>query len=247
MFSLSVKTELEFFALPPTWFPSPSIENYIAAFKTRPLHRYIINSVVITTSTTVLSVAVGALAGYGLSRFRIAGSRYLLLAMLATRMIPPITLVFPLFIIMRDLGLLNTHAALILAYTTFNIPFATFLMHGFMSAVPRELDEAAMMDGCSRLRAFFVVILPTVKPGLIATAIMSALLAWKDFLWALRFTSTEDAQTIPIGIMTYISDIGVEWGSLMAVSALSVLPLLVFSLVVQKHMVQGLTSGAVRG
>ena len=133
------------------------------------------------------------------------------------------------------------------AIKVFDIPFATFLMHGFMSAVPRELDEAAMMDGCSRLRAFFVVILPTVKPGLIATAIMSALLAWKDFLWALRFTSTEDAQTIPIGIMTYISDIGVEWGSLMAVSALSVLPLLVFSLVVQKHMVQGLTSGAVRG
>ena len=227
--------------------PPPSIENYLTAFRTRPLHLYIINSVVITTATTVLSVAVGALAGYGLSRFPLVGSRYLLLAMLATRMIPPITLVFPLFVIMRDLGLLNTHAALILAYTTFNIPFATFLMHGFMAAVPRELDEAAMMDGCSRLRAFFTVILPTVKPGLIATAIMSALLAWKDFLWALRFTSTEDAQTIPIGIMTYISDIGVEWGSLMAVSTLSVLPLLFFSLVVQKHMVRGLTSGAVRG
>ena len=247
MFSLSVKTEIEFFALPPTWFPAPTIENYVTAFGTRPLHRYIINSVVITTATTALSVAVGALAGYGFSRFRIAGSRYLLLAMLATRMIPPITLVFPLFIIMRDLGLLNTHAALILAYTTFNIPFATFLMHGFMAAVPRELDEAAMIDGCSRLRAFFTVILPTVKPGLIATAIMSALLAWKDFLWALRFTSTEAAQTIPIGIMTYVSDLGVEWGSLMAVSTLSVLPLLFFSLIVQKHMVRGLTSGAARG
>ena len=123
MFSSSVKTELEFFALPPTWLPSPSLDNYFTAFRTRPLHRYIVNSVVITTVTTVLSVAVGALAGYGFSRFRIAGSRYLLLAMLATRMIPPITLVFPLFVIMRDLGLLNTHAALILAYTTFNIPF----------------------------------------------------------------------------------------------------------------------------
>ena len=141
MFSLSVKTEIELFALPPSWLPSPTIENYPTAFRTRPLHRYIINSVVITTATTVLSVAVGALAGYGFSRFPLAGSRYLLLAMLATRMIPPITLVFPLFVIMRDLGLLNTHAALILAHTTFNIPFATFLMHGFMAAVPRELDE----------------------------------------------------------------------------------------------------------
>ena len=247
MFTLSVKTQLEFFTLPPTWFPIPSPENYLEAFRTRPLHRYILNSVVITSATTILSVAVGALAGYGLSRFRIPGSRYLLLAMLATRMIPPITLVFPPFIIMRNLGLLNTHAALILAYTTFNIPFATFLMHGFMSAVPRELDEAAMIDGCSRLRAFFAVILPTVKPGLIATVIMSALLAWKDFLWALRFTASESSQTIPIGIMTYITNIGVEWGPLTAVSTLSVLPLLVFSLIVQKHMVRGLTSGAVRG
>lgn len=174
------------------------------------------------------------------------GAKWILFGMLATRMIPPITLVFPLFLTMKEFGLLNTHLALILAYTTFNIPFATFLMHGFMETVPKELDDAAAIDGCSKLKAFFIIILPAVKPGLVATAILSMLLCWKDFLWALNFTYTEASQTIPIGITTYQTSVGVNWGPMSAVAVLSFLPIMLFSLVLQKHMISGLMSGAVK-
>ena len=246
LIGMSFKTELQVYEQPPVFFPTPNLDNYIEAFELRPLGRYVFNSVLVTTITTLLSVTVGALAGYGFSRTRTVGLKSILAAMIITRMIPPITLVFPLFLVMRDFGLLNTHAALILAYTTFNIPFATYLMFNFMKAIPKELDEAAMIDGCSRISAFFWVILPASRPGLAATAIMCMLLAWKDFLWALNFTYSEASQTIPIGITTYQTTIGVNWGPMSAVAVLSFLPLFLFSLLVQKHMIRGLMSGAVK-
>jgi len=244
---MSFKTELQTYEMPPIFFPIPNLDNYRSAFELRPLGAYILNSVVITTSVTLLSVTLGSLAGYGFSRLRIKGKRWIIFGMLATRMIPPITLVFPLFLVMREAGLLDTKLALILAYTTFNVPFATFLMHGFFEAVPKELDEAAMIDGCTRVRAFFLVVLPAVRPGLVATAIMCTLLAWKDFLWALNFTYTPASQTIPIGITTYQSSIGVNWGPMSAVAVLSFLPLMLFALFLQKYMIKGLMSGAVKG
>lgn len=247
LISMSFKTEMSIYDIPPSFFPSPNLDNYVSAFKLRPLGGYITNSVIITTSTTVLSVAIGALGGYGFSRLRINAKKWIIFAMLATRMIPPITLVFPLFLVMKEIGLLDTRIALVLAYTTFNVPFATFLMYGFMEAVPKELDDAAMMDGCSRVGAFFRIVLPAVKPGLVATAIMCTLLAWKDFLWALNFTYTEASQTIPIGITTYQTSIGVNWGPMSAVAVLSFLPLMLVSLILQKHMIKGLMSGAVKG
>jgi multiple sugar transport system permease protein len=247
LFATSLKADVDMYRIPPIWFPKPTLDNYVQAFAMRPLWQYIFNSVIITTLTTLISVLIGSMAGYGFSRFKFKGSGALLMGILATRMIPPITLVFPLFILMRNLQLLDSHLALILAYTTFNTPFAIFLMYGFFENVPQELEEAAVIDGCSRVTAFYRIILPLSLPGVISTSIMCILLAWKDFLWALRFTYSPASQTIPVGITTYISNVGIAWGPVTAVGSLSVLPLLIFSLIVQKYMVKGLMAGAVKG
>ncbi len=247
LFATSMKADVDMYKIPPLWFPNPTLNNYQQAFAMRPLWQYVINSIVITTVTTVISVLVGSMAGYGFSRFKFKGSGWLMMGILATRMIPPITLVFPLFIVMRNLHLLDTYLSLILAYTTFNTPFAIFLMYGFFENVPQELEEAAVIDGCSRMAAFYRIILPISLPGVISTSIMCILLAWKDFLWALRFTYSPASQTIPVGITTYISNVGIAWGPVTAVGSLSVIPLLIFSLIVQKYMVKGLMAGAVKG
>jgi multiple sugar transport system permease protein len=247
LFATSLKADVDMYKIPPLWFPHLTWKNYTQAFAMRPLWKYIFNSVIITSLTTLISVLVGAMAGYGFSRFKFRGGKWLMMSILATRMIPPITLVFPLFIVMRNLHLLDSYLSLILAYATFNTPFAIFLMYGFFENVPQELEEAAVIDGCSRFEAFYRIILPISLPGVISTSIMCILLAWKDFLWALRFTYSPASQTIPVGITTYISNVGIAWGPVTAVGSLSVLPLLIFSLIVQKYMVKGLIAGAVKG
>ena len=248
IFTLSFKSELDMFKIPPVWIPlPPKLGSYVSAFQDRPLAAFIRNSLIVTGITTFLSVTLASLAGYGFARFSFKYKSSSMLGILASRMIPPVSLALPLFIIMKKMGLLDTYTSLIICYTTFNLPFAIWIMHGYFIGIPPQLDEAAMIDGCSRLRAFVKIDLPVATPGLIATSILCILLSWKDFFWALLFTYSPKSQTIPIGIATYMSEFYTSWGQITAVGVLAILPVMIFAFLVQNYVIEGLTKGALKG
>jgi len=248
IFTLSFKTQIDMFKMPPVLISlPPRLENYVMSFQDRPLAAFIRNSLIVTGISTFLSVILASLAGYGFARFSFKYKSSSMLVILASRMIPPVSLALPLFIMMKNMGLLDTHVSLIISYTTFNLPFAIWVMHGYFIGIPPELDEAAMVDGCSRLRAFVKVVLPVATPGLIATSILCILLSWKDFFWALLFTYSPKSQTIPIGITTYMSEFHESWGQITAVGVLAILPIMIFAFLVQNYLIEGLTKGALKG
>lgn len=248
VFTLSLKTQIDMFRIPPVWIPwPPCFENYVTAFQDRPLAAFIRNSLIVTGISTFLSVTIASLAGYGFARFSFKYKSSSMLGILASRMIPPVCLALPLFIIMNKMSLLDTYASLIISYTTFNLPFAIWVIHGYFIGIPPQLDEAAMVDGCSRLQAFVKVVLPVATPGLIAISVLCILLSWKDFFWALLFTYSPNSQTIPIGITTYMSAFHESWGQITAVGVLAILPVVIFALLVQNYLIEGLTRGALKG
>ena len=194
----SVKTRIDTLALPPVWLFPPTFEAYRRVFIDEHYSRYFVNTAVIAAATTLISLAVGSMAAYVLDRFRIRFSNLIAYALLGTRMIFPIVYAIPLFLVFRDLNLLDTHLGLIIAYTTFSLPYAVWIMAGFFAAVPREIDEAAMVDGCSRFGAFCRVILPLTAPGLAAATIYILLLSWNEFMFALVLAGGGAAKTLPV-------------------------------------------------
>ncbi|HZI47308.1 MAG TPA: carbohydrate ABC transporter permease, partial [Pyrinomonadaceae bacterium] len=162
-------------------------------------------------------------------------------------MMPAIVTAVPLFLIMRDLHLVNTRLSLVIVYTAFNLPFVVWMMRGFFAEVPRDLEEAAMVDGDSRLGAFRRVVLPLVTPGLAATAVFCLIVSWNEFLFALVFTQTDDAMTLPVGIAGRVTQYGIKWGAMSAAAVVAIVPILAFALAVQKYLVRGLSLGAVKG
>jgi len=185
------------------------------------------------------------MAAFGLSRFRFPGSASLGFWILSTRMAPPVAFLVPMFIIFRNLGLIDTHVALIVVYTSMNLSFVTWVLIGFFKEIPVELEEAALVDGYSYGQYFRRVALPLVRPGLAATAILSAIFAWNEFLFALILTSKQ-AATIPIYLAGFSESMGIEWGEFMAVGCFAVIPIMIFTFALQKHLVRGLTFGAVK-
>jgi multiple sugar transport system permease protein len=173
--------------------------------------------------------------------------RKLALWILSTRMFPPIVTAVPLFLMMRDLGLLNTRASLVILYTGFNLPFVVWMMRGFFMEVPRELEEAAMVDGDSRLGALRRVLLPLVAPGLAATAVFCLIISWNEFLFALVLTQTDAAMTLPVGIAGRVTQYEIKWGVMSAAGVVAMLPILLFALAVQRYLVRGMSLGAVKG
>jgi multiple sugar transport system permease protein len=210
------------------------------------LPRYFLNSLIVSSGTTVLSLAVGCLAAYSLARFRFRAKRYMLLSILFVRMVPAVVLVIPIYTLWRSLGLLDTQQGLILAYLSFNLPFVIWMMRGFFVDIPVEIEEAALIDGCSRLSALVRVILPLAAPGIAATSIFALLLGWNEFLFAVLLTA-DRAKTLTPAILNYVTDRAILWGNLYAAASIVLLPVLVFSLAVQKHLARGLTGGAVKG
>lgn len=247
MLSTSLKTEAEAFRIPPTWIPvKPNIDSYIGIWVRKNFGTYFLNSSIISLATAVLSTFFGALAGYGFSRFVFKGRRFLIGFFLATQMLPGVLLVGPYFQILSKVGLYDTRTGLIIAFLTICLPFSTWMMKGFIDKVPDDLDQSAMVDGCSRMGIFFRIILPVVAPGMVATILFGFLLAWGDLLWALCLTSSEPMITVTLGIARTVGEFRIIWPMLMAGSLVGGMPAIILYVFLQRLLVQGLTAGAVK-
>ncbi len=250
MLTISLKTEVDQFAVPPRWLGfAPTLVHYIDAFFERSFGRYLLTSVIVASLSTSFAMVIGTLAAYALARFRLPGrlDKHLSLWILSTRMFPPIVTAVPLFLMMRDLRLLDTITSLVLVYTAFNLPFVVWMMRGFFRELPRDLEEAAMVDGDSRLGALVRVILPLVTPGLAATAVFCLIVSWNEFLFALVLTQTDAAMTLPVGIAGRVTQYEIKWGVMSAAGVVAMIPILAFALAVQRYLVRGLSLGAVKG
>ena len=247
MLSTSLKTEAEAFRVPPTWIPIKStLDAYVSMWTKKNFGIYFLNSTVISLATAVLSTFFGALAGYGFSRFVFKGRKFLIGFFLATQMLPGVLLVGPYFKILSKFGLYDTRTGLIIAFLTICLPFSTWMMKGFIDRVPDALDQAALVDGCSRLGVFFRVILPISAPGMVATIIFAFLLAWGDLLWVICLTSTESMVTVTLGIARTVGEFQIIWPMLMAGALMGGMPAIILYLLLQRLLVQGLTAGAVK-
>jgi multiple sugar transport system permease protein len=250
MITISLKSEVDQFAVPPRWFIfDPTIAHYRDAFFSRSFGQYMINSAIVAVLSTILAVVLGTLAAYALARFELPRKLNARLSfwILSTRMFPPIVTIVPLFLMMRDARLLNTLASLVIVYTAFNLPFVVWMMRGFFREIPREMEEAALMDGDSRLGALRRVVLPLVAPGLAATAIFCLIISWNEFLFALVLTQTDAAMTLPVGIAGRVTQYEIKWGVMSAAGVVAMMPILIFALAVQRYLVRGLSLGAVKG
>jgi multiple sugar transport system permease protein len=226
----------------------PTFDNYSRLFDQYHFGSFLQNSIIVVTIAVAISLVFGTLAAYALARFRLRMglNEQALVAALLVRMLPPILLVIPLYIVLSKWDLLNTRLGLIIIYTGLNTSFVIWMMQSFLEEIPRDIEEAAMVDGDSRLTALRRVVLPLAAPGLAATAIFSVITTYNDFLIALTLTSTPDAQTVPVGVSTLIGKIQIEWGPMAAAGVVGALPIVIFAIVVQRHFVRGLTLGAVK-
>ncbi len=248
MVNTSLKPQSEVFQSPPTLFSfNWSLAAYGRVLATRAVGRYFWNSAVISVGATLLAVGLSALAAYGFSRFRMRWERPLILVLLFTQMLPGTLLIIPYFQLMAKLQLINTYGALILAYVSFALPFSTWMLIGFFRSIPLELDEAAMVDGCGRLRAFWRVILPLSVPGLVAVGIFTFLLAWNAYVFALVLTTDPKMFPLSVGIANMMGEYQVLWNEMMAAAVLATLPVFILYGFLERYLVQGITAGAVKG
>lgn len=234
------------------WIPSRvTLEPYVQIWQTVPLAQYFRNSLIVTISATALSVAMAVLAAYSLARLRFRGQRSFSLVVLSTQMFPGILFLLPLFLIFvqiqRTIGvqLTGSYLGLIITYMTFSLPFSIWMLTGYFASIPRELEEASMIDGTGRLGALFRVIIPVAKPGIIAVAVYAFITAWGEVLFASVLTS-KDTRTLSIGLRAYASQQDVYWNQLMAASVVVSLPVLIGFMLVQRHLITGLSAGAVK-
>ena len=252
MFLTSIKTQFAALQYPPEWIPkNPTLEEYALLLSPanetgQEFLRYMFNSVWVSLATTVLSVAVAVPAAYAFSRFRFPGRSLLFYAVLLRNMFPAVVFLMPLFIMMRWLGLVNTHGSLILTYLTFGLPLSIWLLKGFFDNIPPQLEQAARIDGATRFQAFFHIVMPLSSPGIIATAIYSFIVAWNEYVYALTFLNDKSRLTLPVGLQRFFAEHTTNWPGLMAASFIMSIPVVVLFLFLQKHFVKALTEGAVK-
>ena len=248
--TISLKREIDQFAYPPQWIGfHVTLQHYTAAFSGGSFAIFFMNSVMLAAMSTVAALAIGVPAAYGLSRIEWprGWDRNISGWILSTRMLPPIVTIVPLFLMLRDARLLNSLTGLAIVYTGFNLPFVVWMMRGFFDEVPREIEEAAMLDGETRVGALLRIVLPLVRPGLAATAIFCLIVSWNEFLFALILTQTGAAMTLPVGIASRVTQYEIQWGAMSAAGVVAMLPVLIFAAVAQKYLVRGLSLGAVKG
>ncbi|MCI9439961.1 MAG: carbohydrate ABC transporter permease [Ruminococcus sp.] len=224
----------------------PVLENYVNVFKTRDLGSYLINSAVIASLNCIISLALGSFTAYALARYEFRGREKCALFLTFIRILPAVASVIPIYVIAAAMKILDTHGILITVYLLFNVPFTVLMMRGFFEEIPVELEEAAKVDGCTSLQALRKIVLPLAKPGLVATAIFCVINSWNEFLYAMLLT-TYKASTTPTIVQMFKTISGVIWGEMSAVGTVATLPVLIFAMLVQKHMVRGLSFGAVKG
>jgi ABC-type glycerol-3-phosphate transport system permease component len=243
----SFTPEATLFREPSLWPRTLILDHYRALFAERDFWTPIRNSLIVAGATTLFCVAIGAFAAYALARLEFAGKRLILAFVLAVTMFPQISIVSPLYMLLRSLRLINTYPGLILPYATFAMPLAVWLLVGFFRQLPPDLEEAAMVDGASRWQSFTRVILPLTGPGLATTAILTFIYCWNEFLFALSFTLGPERYTVPVAIALFRGQYQVPWGQILAAAVIATGPVALIVLAFQRRIVQGLTAGAVKG
>jgi multiple sugar transport system permease protein len=248
MITTALKHQVEIFSGLELLPQAPTLDNFAALFATYNFGPFLTNSVLVVTFSVAFSLLLGTPAAYALTHLPTESwlQRQALIVVLLVRMLPTILLVIPFYIVLADSGLLNTKLGLIVLYTGLNTGFVIWLMQSFLAEIPREIEEAALVDGDSRLTALRRIVLPLAAPGLAATAIFSVVNIYNDFLIALTMTSTPDAQTVTVGVSTLIGKIQIQWGPMAAAGVVGALPIVIFAMLVQRHFVRGLTLGAVK-
>jgi multiple sugar transport system permease protein len=246
-FITSVKPDSELYGAVTYWPRQVQWDSYKALFTTTVNFLAAMkNSFIVAALTTVVSLTASTLASYAFSRYRFAGRRVLMALFLSNNMFPTVLLLIPLYSIMRQLKLLYTPWALILAYTTFTLPFSVWLLNGFFNDLPMELEEAALIDGCNRRMAFFKIVLPILGPSLVATGVYIFMTSWNEYTFAVMFTNNA-TRTIPVALKSLIGQLGVDWGLLTAGGIITIIPVCIMFFFAQKRLVEGLTAGAVKG
>ncbi|MDH7807319.1 MULTISPECIES: carbohydrate ABC transporter permease [unclassified Rhizobium] len=229
------------------WPSHATLDHYRYVIENSAFPTFFKNSVIVAGSTALAVTVLSSLSGYALSRFRFKGKYWIVALMLITQMFPLVMLVAPIFKMLSPLGLTNSLTGLVVVYTAFNVPFATFLMQSFFDGIPKDLEEAAMIDGASRFTAFRQIILPLTLPGIAATLGFVFTAAWSELLFALMLISGNQSATFPVGLLTFVSKFSVDFGQMMAAGVLALIPACLFFLLIQRYLVQGLTAGAVKG
>jgi len=250
MLLTSFKSQSEYFSYPPVFWPkSFSLRNYVNSMAFPPDGRGglqgLRDSLVIAAASTLASVVIGSLAAYSISRFKTGGENFSFW-ILSTRMFPPVAAALPLFLIFKQLRLLDNHLSLIIANTIFNLPFVIWLLKGFFDELPVEMEEAAMMEGCGRLKVFRLIALPLIAPGLVATSLFCFVFSWNEFMFALLLTR-RNVRTLTIIVPSLVGGHEILWGEIAAIGTLAIIPGVLLSLLLQRYLVRGLSLGAVKG
>ena len=246
IFLTSIKNRGDALASPPVWIFTPTFSNYTDIFQQYPFSSYLRNSILVATLNTVIALIIGVPAAYALARFRFRGNNHVQFWILSQRMMPAIAAIIPLFILFRRFGLTNSIAGLVLIYLTSSLPFIVFMLTRFFEEIPRELEEASLVEGSSWFGAMTRIAIPLARPGIAATAIFTFIFSWNEFLFALILTSTERAQTMPVAVTLFIRETGIEWGYMTAVAVIMMIPTALLTLAAQRHLVRGLTMGALK-
>lgn len=246
MFATSLKVQTQIFTNSINFFFAPTLDNYRDVLGEGSFTRYLTNSLIVGVVSTIITLVLGCMAAYGLARFRFTGRKTIAYTTLLLRTVPLAVLAVPVFMLWSEAGLINSLPGLILLYVAVNLPFTIWLLYGFVLQVPPELEEAAAIDGCGPVQVFYKVVLPLIKPGLAAAAIFTFRIAWNEFILALVLTDRA-TRTLPVAASLYITDIGVDWGKIMALGSLIAIPPLIFTFVAARQIITGLTAGAVKG
>jgi len=245
MVTSSLKDQADLLASPPVWLFTPTLDHYREIFEDPKIISSVMHSLIIATSTTLLAVALGAPAAYALARFEFRGKSDLWFWFISNRMISPIVLALPVYLLAQTLGLLDTHLVLILIYLTFNLPIVVWICTDQFRSIPSELEQAARLDGASQFLIFWRIYLPLGVPGIAVSAIFSFIFSWNELLYALVLTRRA-VQTAPVAATSFMSGYELPWGKIMATGTVIVLPVTIFALLVSRHMVRGLTMGATK-
>lgn len=246
--STSLKPDDAIFSITPQWIPAqPTLVHFQQLLNGTPFARYFLNSVIVSTVTAFWSVLVGICSAYAFSRYRFAGRGFWFRIVLSLQIFPYVVLVIPLYVLLYRLHLIDSYWGLIIAYATFSLPFAVYMLKGYLDSVPRELDEAAQIDGCSTFTALLRVVLPAAMPGVIATFLFSFVTAWNEYLFALTFITSTDMRTLPLGLALFFGEFTTQWGLIMAAAVTTSLPVVLIFLFLQRYLVAGWTAGATKG
>lgn len=244
----SLKTEVELVQKPITWFPSaPTLDNYVKAFTDQPLLVYLGNSFLVAVLSTILSLLVSTCAAYAIARLNLKHRQLILTAIIASSMFPLVTLLVPIFETFRALGLLNTYVALVIPYVVLNLPVCTLVLVGFFQSIPRDLENAAMIDGCTRSGALLRIVVPLAAPGMFTAGILAFVNAWDEFLLALSLNSSPAMRTLPVGISLYQGEFTFPWPIISAALIVAIVPIAVLIAIFQERVVGGLTQGGLKG